>query len=349
MSLERAAENKLDGDRVDLTAAGVNFNIDRDFDLKLIHKYDEKHPSLPRVIIGGSRSGPVGRPGPVGGSSSAAMVGGGPEPELPGAMAAGLPAWDSAGDGGAEPDPVRVGTAPGMIGRSISESSSPEIQRSSATGAVSLSMLLEASGKPVHSPSETGSHPVEALPSARRPDQHKSDQPQSDPSESLNELSHDEGVILQSVHSDQMVLRRLAAMHKLLSETSKDIAKSVSLDGKMSPQVKKDLEEAFEQAKKLGCEESFTKSVNSALKSSGSSFRIVLDQRQSSKIESLDGILKGAERSVSVVNIEEGKVTDEHKFRVEDLSRLFERLRPKEKGEPLRKSSVQEELRPNDK
>ncbi|MBY0547483.1 MAG: hypothetical protein K2W95_09340 [Candidatus Obscuribacterales bacterium] len=103
---------------------------------------------------------------------------------------------------------------------------------------------------------------------------------------------------------------------EFLSKTSREIAKSAAFDGTMSPEEKEQMAKAFRTAHRLGCEKELVKSTNDQLKSAGSKHRVFLDTRQSDPdVHPIEGVILGEERKITVVNIDNGSVTDDATFR----------------------------------
>lgn len=107
-----------------------------------------------------------------------------------------------------------------------------------------------------------------------------------------------------------------AIKKELLTTRSREIAKTVGFDGTMSDNEKEQLAKDFEYARKTGCEDEFVAAINEKLKNADKPFRIVVDKRQSSEIVELDRLLKGETRTVFVVNADQGKIIDTHRFDV---------------------------------
>lgn len=108
--------------------------------------------------------------------------------------------------------------------------------------------------------------------------------------------------------------------HELLTKTARDIAKAASFDGTMSKEEKAKLKDAFQEAYDLGCEKDLVKAINDQLKGAGSKHRVFLDTRQNDDDER-SPIKKVcfSDRNVTVVNSDNGEVTDSHKFSIMNI------------------------------
>lgn len=115
---------------------------------------------------------------------------------------------------------------------------------------------------------------------------------------------------------------------ELLSSYARDIAKSVALDGTLTNSDRAELQKAFQQAFEIGCEKDLVKAINQTLKDAGSNKRVVLDTRP------LWYSYMAIDRELVVLNADEGKVTDSHKFEVRERSNAeWSEFRPARKTE----------------